>query len=501
MKLPLPIAVIVVLSCFLACSKSKNDQNDQNGQSGNFTSFTVKVLERNPETALLQWDTAFYKVNSKPVLYRVILENTIVADSLYKLTTTIYNLQKNKTYKGKVVAYTDARDTTFAEFNIDSYEGFLYAYTGGATSSLTPLFGCYNTYPVTKAITPQPYIWRISAGEMQSPTLSGDTVFLVSDRKLLAVNATTGNSIWQSTASYSLLTSATYAAGRLYACDLNGLLVCFNSSNGQVLWTYKSATTYVKFDAIPVVDNNKVFVSFIDNGAIDAVDATSGQNIWTATNKYSIGCKRVLATQGVVVFNSGANGQVTALDENTGNIKWTKNGLATGDNRFNPVTVDDKVLVNSGGGALYALNLQTGTQAWIHYNFTPLSDCVAGNGMIYFCKDSTTYPGSGTTGDESYIKCISAKDGHEVWRHGGGKYLEVYSGLVFGKDKVYARYQSGPAEPETIIAYNATTGVLDTAFYFNTPISRTYPYGLKAFCLKRDGVVYYPGSHGNYRSY
>jgi outer membrane protein assembly factor BamB len=501
MKLSLSIGVYFIFFCLLACTKSKNEHDDQNaGKSDNLTQFVVKVLERTPETALIQWDSSLNKLNTGQVKYRVILDGNMVEDNLTRLTDTLFNLQKNKTYAGKVVAYLSTGESTFSEFNLSTYEGFLYAYTNDRSG--LSRFGCFNAYPVSNAPV-QPSIWRNNTGDVRTPTLSNDTMFLVVDNKLQAVNANTGINIWQGPANISFITTATYARGKLYACASTGELVCLNSSNGQVLWTFRSANTYVNLNSVPVCDNNKVFVAVTNftNAEMNAVDAVTGQKIWTYNFRTTI-CQRPVAAKGVVVFSSGWHGQVFAVDQNTGDLKWTKKDLATvGEDQFNPIPVDDKVLVHTSG-ALYALNLQTGNEDWIHYNFTRLTHCVTGNGMIYFCKDSSTYIYQGT--DRSYIKCISAKDGHEIWRQ-GGRAEEHHSQLVFGKDKIYSVYISrlrGGSDLETtprIVAYNATTGKPDNNFTNFNPVSANRYESVYTFCVKRDGVVYYPSSHGNYQ--
>lgn len=497
MKLYLSLGVYFIFFCLLACTKSKNENDDQNaGKSDNLTQFVVKVLERTPETALIQWDSSFNKLNTEQVKYRVILENNIVEDKLTRLKDTIFNLQKNKTYTGKVVAYLSNGDSTFSGFNLSTYEGFLYAYTNDGFG--LSRFGCFNAYPVSN--TPvQPSIWRYNTGAVRTPTLSNDTMFLVADNKLQAVNAITGSNIWQGPANISFITTATYAGGKLYACAGTGELVCLNSSNGQVLWTYRSANSYVNFNSVPVCDNNKVFVAVtnLSNAELHAVDAVTGQKIWIYSFRATIS-PRPLAAKGVVVLSG--DGQATAVDQNTGNIKWTKN-LASGGNQFNPIGVDDKVLVHASG-ALFALNLQTGNEVWIHYNFTSLSHCVTGNGMIYFCKDSATYLSQGYS-DRRYLKCISAKDGHEIWRQ-GGRVDEYHSQLVFGKDKIYSVYISDLTSSDMsmvprIMAYNATTGEPDNNFTSFNPVAANWYEGVQTFCVKRDGVVYYPSSHGNYQ--
>jgi outer membrane protein assembly factor BamB len=496
MKLNISTAVYIILFCLAACSKSKNEHDDQGPENSvNLTPFSVKVLERTPLNAILQWDSCINKLNSEPVKYRVILENKIVKDSLTRLTDTLLNLEKNRTYTGKVVAYISTGDTTFSDFNLSTYDGQLFAYTNDGFS--TSRFGCFNLYPIPRIQT-QPSIWRYATGSVRTPTLSNDTMFLVVDNKLQAVNANTGVNIWQGPATISFITTATYSAGKLYACANTGELVCLNSSNGQVLWTYRSPLSYLNFNSVPVVDNNIVIVGIVNfsHGEMHAVDALTGQKIWLYAMNTSI-CQRPLAVNGVVVISSGIAGRIFALSASTGKLIWEKANLSSvGRDSFEPVYIDGKVLAHTYG-PLYALDLKTGTTIWeYNSNGRSLSNCVTGNGMVYFCKDSIGPIYSGYS-DRTLLKCISAKDGHEIWSQGGTMESEYYSHPVFAKDKVYCIYKNGFSA--RLMAYNATTGARDIPISNSSPVPAILYEELYNFCIKRDGINYYPSSHGNYQ--
>ncbi|MFL5744213.1 MAG: hypothetical protein ACJ751_06080, partial [Niastella sp.] len=73
-----------------------------------------------------------------------------------------------------------------------------------------------------------------------------------------------------------------------------------------------------------------------------------------------------------------------------------------------------------------------------------------------------------------------------------------YSNLVFAKDKIYATYRSIMLSP-VIVTFNATTGKMDTKFVNNNPVTLNLYEGVLDFIVKRDGIICYPSTHGNYQ--
>lgn len=492
MNLRITVGVCFIFICLLACSKSNNEKDNQDQtKKENLTHFSVRVIERTPSTAIIQWDSSKNTINSELVRYRIILSNVKVKDSLTRLTDTLLNLEKNKIYSGKVVAFI-ASDTTFSEFTLSTYDGQLYAYTKDLYTNIGR-FGGFNAYPFTLGEN-QPSMWRFNIDNIFAPTLSNDTLFMVANNKLQAINAISGTNIWLGPADISFATSVTYSAGRLYACTNTGTLVCLNSSTGQVLWNYIS-TTYGDFNSNPVIDNNIVFVAPVNrsHGEMHAVNAITGQKIWSYGINNSI-CKRPLAAKGVVVISIGVQGRAFALDAGTGKLLWNKTDLGqVGSNQFNPVYLDGKVLVATIG-TMYALDLKTGMQKWRYESGYGISSCVTGNDMVYFCKDTTFVQSGYGRG----IKAISAKDGHEVWSQQADSYGTYYSGLIFAKDKLYGIVRNINLHP-LIVTFNATTGKQDIRFSNSNPVTKTSFEDVLDFIIKRDGVVCYPSSHGNYQ--
>jgi len=480
----------------LACSKNDASNTTGSTNASKLSAFSVSVLERTSITAVIQWDSSINKTNNEQVKYKVLLDNVVVDTGLSRTIDTLFKLVNNKIYTGKVIAYI-MTDSIAAEFSLSTYEGYFYAATRSNSYGATSRLGYFNGYP-TPLLQVQPSIWRLEAGVLLEPTLSNDTLFIVSDNHVKAINALTGTLLWQNSSTYSFNTPVTYNEGKLYAC-IAGALVCFNSSTGQQLWSYRSSFSYINLVSIPVVDDNKVFVaSRSSSGEIACVDAQSGAKIWS----YPISsptCSRPLAISGVVVFIIALEGRVLAINQRTGSPIWNRKDFgSTGSDQFNPVYSDGNVIVHTNG-KLSALDLQTGAEKWKYDYGMTKSSCVAGNGRIYFCQDSI----DGYDRNSYYrnLLCLKSKDGSILWRQNSQASGHEYSRLAFGKDKIYAleEYVFNPDFGRRIVAFNAINGNRDVFFSGSNPVQLNRYEHVYDYCVKRDRMVYYPATHGNYR--
>jgi hypothetical protein len=68
------------------------------------------------------------------------------------------------------------------------------------------------------------------------------------------------------------------------------------------------------------------------------------------------------------------------------------------------------------------------------------------------------------------------------------------------RDKVYSleEYSFNPDYNKRIVAFNATNGNRDSFVDKNNPVPLNQYEHVFDYCVKRDGKVYYPFTHGNY---
>ncbi len=142
----------------------------------------------------------------------------------------------------------------------------------------------------------------------------------------------------------------------------------------------------------PAVAGNKVFV-VDDNGKVLALDATSGKTLWESKalemksggsrllfwRKHSTetGLTSSAGVGGGLVVVGGRNGEVLALDAETGSKKWT--AKITSEVISTPLIADDRVIVRGGDGRTFGFDIADGTRKWVFDRALP-SLSVRGNG-------------------------------------------------------------------------------------------------------------------------
>ena len=150
-------------------------------------------------------------------------------------------------------------------------------------------------------------------------------------------NATDGSHAAQlahtlfATASTQNISPPTLANGSIYSGSLNGS-VSATSANGNVLWQRNLGG---EVDASPQLANGSLFVGVnvgtITGNSIVALNSANGAVIWQRfINNYA--GANIVASNGTVYFGA-EDGNVYALDANTGAIKWTAQDSATFSNQ------------------------------------------------------------------------------------------------------------------------------------------------------------------------
>lgn len=224
-------------------------------------------------------------------------------------------------------------------------------------------------------------IWSQPFDEMSTPVVSNGVLYIASGRNVYALNAVTGEWIWESVDVGVVESSPAVANGVVYIGSLDDHLYALNAHNGTVLWAYETGDS---IEPSPTVANGVVYVSAQDY-RVYAVDAKDGTLLWE-TGYGPVSCK--LTTCGVAVADGVAyveaafpNYTTFALDGRTGEPLWGQwnIGGSTG-----PAVANGVVYLGSDDNNVYALSAATGEVLW---NYAT-GDYVAGspavaNGKLY----------------------------------------------------------------------------------------------------------------------
>ena len=252
------------------------------------------------------------------------------------------------------------------------------------------------------------------------------------------------------------------AYGKLYFANAKGVLFAVDISKVRTVWAYRAHRCTA---ASPAVDNHTVYMTFMNTPPCNAT-------------------------------RSGLDGEVVALNADTGKIRWR---LKIAPTESSPLVDHGTVYVGDWSGKLYALSAASGATRWTFQAGDKIKDAVAlSGGRVYFGSyDHHVYALDAKTGklvwkasaqqrlgnrgtfyatpavayDRVYIGSTDGKmysfgatSGKLRWSHGTGGY--VYSSASVFEQRVFAGSFTGD-----LYAFNAATGDVLWKYRTNGPIS------------------------------
>lgn len=269
--------------------------------------------------------------------------------------------------------------------------------------------------------------WRVQTGGpvRSSPAVTTTRVFIGSgDGSLYAIDRATGRSVWRFRAGSPVDASPAVARGMVVAATLSGRIFAVDEVSGRLRWSLQAGPALPLNTAVagdwdlwassPVIVGQVVVIGGPD-GVVYALDLRSGRVRWRA-----ITTGRVRATpavhDGLVVVGSW-DGRIYALDLATGAERWVHR--TAGDSADvtqcgfdcravqGSATIDGgRVFVGSRDGALYALDLATGSRQWrvSHHGSWVISSPAVHDGRVF----------AGSS-DAHFIQGVDAATGQELW--------------------------------------------------------------------------------------
>jgi len=234
------------------------------------------------------------------------------------------------------------------------------------------------------------------------------------------------------------ISSTVTVDGVVYFGSTDGAVYALNATTGTKLWSF---TTGYLVDSSPAVANGVVYVGSWD-GNLYALNASTGAKLWkyatesectgaTLCGSGLVGTSPTVAN-GVVYF-AAFDGNVFALNASTGALLWK---YTTGLHVYaSPAVANGVVYVGSQDGNEYALNASTGAKLWSYATTVNnvFSSAAVAYGVVYIgASDGNVY-------------ALNASTGSLLWSHYYGDDLidsspAVANGVVYisGTGKFYA---------------------------------------------------------------
>jgi outer membrane protein assembly factor BamB len=289
--------------------------------------------------------------------------------------------------------------------------------------------GSYDkrVYALNATTGSQVWNYTTGGGVTSSPAISEGTVYVGSDDgNVYALNATNGARIWNYTTGGGE-SSPAVAGGRVYVGSWDNQTYCLDTSTGTLVWNY---TTGSYVFSSPAVVNGTVYIGSQDHN-VYALDAANGALRWSYTTSSWVYSSP--AVVGGVVYIGSADQNVYALNATNGVRIW--NYTIDDSIMCSPAFADGVIFVDSRCDT-YALNATTGVPIWIFTTHATLYSSIAvADGVAFF------------GGGEGKLYALNASTGALIWSYQTGDQFRstpaVADGSVYvGSDKVYA---FGPA--------------------------------------------------------
>jgi outer membrane protein assembly factor BamB len=184
---------------------------------------------------------------------------------------------------------------------------------------------------------------------------------------------------WDQSPTYALIVGDKVFVGLAAGMSATGRqepdrVVALRLSSGRELWSGTLSPDCA--DPYPAYDDGRVFVAN-SCGVVAAFDAVTGRFLWGAEPAPpcgSVGPNTPIATAGTLYVVGGCNGQLSALDEATGKVRWD---VQSGGLACCSIAVDSGRVYLSGCYAAAAWQAATGAEIW--------KDASTGCGQIVSC--------------------------------------------------------------------------------------------------------------------
>ncbi|MCW3997335.1 MAG: PQQ-binding-like beta-propeller repeat protein [Candidatus Bathyarchaeota archaeon] len=306
------------------------------------------------------------------------------------------------------------------------------------------------------------------------------------DNHQVAIDAKTGEVLWNTQTKGSMIFSGSYYEGKFFrAGEHDNTFYCFNAENGDILWEFNPGTQFGYWVSGCAVAYDMVY-ELNKDGNLYALDVHTGEVVW----KYAgadylfwpgwpvVADGKVYATTGQVASSDPITGEYgysefACLDAYSGKVVWSlpieayppreSVSIAYGnlylipgfieENTMNSyVTLDQVWAIGTQDWPMWranpanTANAQSGPESLnLNWDFTTEGAVVSSPSVV----DGRVYVGS----QDQNIYCLEARGGYLVWKFDVGSPIKSSPAVVDGK--VFSGSDGG-----YVYCLNATSGKL-----------------------------------------
>lgn len=212
-------------------------------------------------------------------------------------------------------------------------------------------------------------LWRFDADRdvWAAPLVTDDTVFVASlDHNLYALDAETGEVRWPKDLGAALAGTPSISSDgeTIYVGTFGSQLLALDTATGEERWN-KATTNWVWSG--PALDNGVLYFTDV-SGMVYAVEAETGQNVWTPFMPGGPMRGRPALTA-ELFYVGDRDGNFFALDRATGAVRYTQ--TLKGQILAAPLVAGDLILVAPFGGDNLVVAYTPALDATVRWAFAP----------------------------------------------------------------------------------------------------------------------------------
>lgn len=316
--------------------------------------------------------------------------------------------------------------------------------------------------------------WKLDVGlGYATPLIVGNRIYQFARKGerevMMAIDADSGKVLWETghTAVFTPMSAAAghgpgpkstpvFFNGRLYSIGMTGIVTAYDAASGKQLWQKpgsSAATMYTTHSFSPIINGQNVIFHLggHDEGAITALDLNTGDVRWTwRGDGPGYGSPVVAEFGGTRQIVTITQGKLVGIDVANGTLLWERAFVSPNfTNSTTPIVAGDLLVVSSGNGpptSAYRVT-KTGTQwvvdtAWENPDVPMrLSDAVVAGDVLF---------GISTRNAGQYFG-VDVKTGKTLWTSEGRQ--AAHAAIARSGDLLFSMEEDG----ELIVARNSRT--------------------------------------------
>jgi outer membrane protein assembly factor BamB len=218
---------------------------------------------------------------------------------------------------------------------------------------------------------------RVSALIAGGPVAGLNKIFLGSESgKVFALDAQTGELVWQADIKGEVITPPAIDAGILVVNSASGIMKAFDANTGDVLWEVEQDVPALTLRGIsaPVIASGGVLIG-TGKGDVNVYILEKGQQGWTTEVGEASGStelERVIDVDaspvvfGDKIYAISARGNLVAIELKSGRILWKRQYSS-----YRQISVyRNDIYITTTRGHVYALNRLNGIERWSNLSLT-----------------------------------------------------------------------------------------------------------------------------------